>query len=202
MRKLKPLDDAALERAYNEVFREAFPPQELRPIDAIRGMISEGYYRAMALCEGARELGYICLWEDPPYVLIDYLCVPRKMRGGGIGGEIIEKIRQAFPADTVFIGETEAPTGDAERDGIILRRLDFYRRCGAVTLDYDTALFGVHYKTIVWARSEPDAGEVMRRHSLFYLRSFPKKLYEAAVRIPLAEGESAEVTGKWERWRQ
>ena len=30
---------------------------------------------------------------------------------------------KAPPADTVFIGETEAPTGDPERDGMILRRL-------------------------------------------------------------------------------
>ena len=202
MRELKPLDDAKLERAYNEVFREAFPPQELKPLGAIRSMISEGYYRALALCEGERELGYICLWEDLPYVLIDYLCVPRRARGGGIGGEIIARTIDAFSPDTVFIGEAEAPTGDPERDGIILRRLDFYRRCGAVTLDYDTALFGVHYKTIVWTRSKPDAGEVMRRHSGLYRRNFPPALYEAAVRIPLAEGESAEVTGKWERWRQ
>lgn len=202
MRKLKPLDDKALERAYNEVFREAFPPQELKPLGAIRGMISEGDYQALALYDGARELGYICLWKDLPYVLIDYLCVPRDMRGGGIGGEIIAKTIRAFPEDTVFIGETEAPTGDPERDGLILRRLDFYRRCGAVTLDYDTALFGVHYKTIVWTSSVPDAGEIMRRHSGIYLRSFPPALYKAAVRIPLAEGESAEATGEWEKWRQ
>lgn len=202
MRELRPIDGAALERAYNGVFREAFPPQELKPLSAIRGMVSDGEYRVLALCDGGDELGYICLWEDPPYVLIDYLCVPKDLRGGGIGGEMIAKTIGAYPPDTVFIGETEAPTGDAEADVMILRRLDFYRRCGAVTLPYDTALFGVHYKTIVWTGSEPDVEEVMRRHSGFYSRRFTPVLYEAAVRIPLAVGESAETTGRWERWRE
>ncbi len=201
MRKLKRLDDAALERAYNTVFREAFPPQELKPLGAIRSMISSGEYLALVLCDGGEELGYICLWTDMPYVLIDYLCVPRKMRCGGIGAEIIaETTGGAFPPDTVFIGEVEAPTGDEERDRMIFRRLDFYRRCGAVTLGYDTALFGVQYKTIVWSRSVPDETELMRRHALFYRRHFPDVLYDAAVRVPLPEGESAAVTGKWEKW--
>lgn len=202
MRILKQLDDSALERAYNEVFREAFPPQELKPLWAIRDMIAAGEYQVLAMCERGAELGYICPWTDMPYVLIDYLCVPRGMRGGGIGGEIIAKTVDFFPPDTVFIGEVEAPTGDPERDGIILRRLDFYRRCGAVTLSYDTALFGVHYKTIAWSRATADEDEVMRRHALFYSRRFPEGLYAAAVRIPLAEGESAEVTGSWEKWSE
>ena len=202
MRELRPIDGPVLERAYNEVFREAFPPQELKPLGAIRDMISKGGYRVLALCGGEDELGYICLWEDPPYVLIDYLCVPKGLRGGGIGGEIIAKTIEAYPEGTVFIGETEAPTGDPEADGMILRRLEFYKRCGAVTLPYDTAIFGVHYRTIVWTDCEPEVGEVMRRHEGFYRRSFSPELYDAAVRVPLAEGESAEVTGKWDRWRQ
>lgn len=202
MRELKQLDDAHLERAYNEVFRDSFPPQELKPLWAIRDMIASGEYQALALCDGARELGYVCLWTDAPWVLIDYLCVPRDMRGGGIGAETIAKTVAAFPGDTVFIGEAEAPTGSAETDGIILRRLDFYRRCGAVTLGYDTALFGVHYKTIVWSKNAVDEAEVMRRHARFYRGRFPDGLYAAAVRIPLSEGESADVTGGWEKWSE
>lgn len=202
MRELKQLDGAGLERAYNEVFREAFPPAELKPLWSIREMIASGEYSVLAMREGAAELGYICLWTDLPYVLIDYLCVPREKRGRGTGGEIIAETVAAFPEDTVFIGEVEAPTGEPERDGIILRRLDFYRRCGAVTLSYDTALFGVHYKTIVWSKAAADEAEVLRRHSGFYRRRFPEGLYAAAVRIPLAAGESADVTGLWEKWNE
>ena len=200
MRELKPLTDDALARAYDEVFRDSFPPQELKPLWAIRDMIAAGDYQALAMCGDGRELGYICLWIDAPYVLIDYLCVPREMRGGGIGAEIIAKTVAAFPENTVFIGEAEAPTGRPEADGIILRRLDFYRRSGAVILGYDTALFGVHYKTLVWSKDAPDESEVMARHSGFYRRRFPEGLYAAAVRIPLYEGESADVTGNWEKW--
>lgn len=202
MRELKQLDDAALERAYDGVFREAFPPQELKPLRAIRDMLASGEYQALALCEGGRELGYVCLWVDGPWVLVDYLCVPRSLRGGGIGAEIIARTVASFPEDTVFLGEAEAPTGKPEEDGIILRRLDFYRRCGARVLGYDTALFGVHYKTIVWSKNVPDEAEAMERHARFYRRRFPDALYAAAVRIPLAAGESADVTGGWEKWSE
>ncbi len=200
MRELKPLTDTALERAYYGVFRGSFPPDELKPLGAMRDLIALGEYRALALCGDGRELGYACLWVDEPWVLFDYLCVPRALRGGGIGAEMIAKIVASFPENTVLIGEAEAPTGDPEADGIILRRLDFYRRSGAVILGYDTALFGVHYKTVVWSSSAPDEAEVMRRHALFYRRRYPDKLYAAAVRIPLAGGESAAVTGGWEKW--
>ncbi len=102
-----------------------------------------------------------------------------------------------YPADTVFIGETEAPTGDPERDGMILRRLGFYARNGAKTLDYDTALFGVHFKTICWANPMPEEAEVLRKHQEIYLERFGQEKYDRFIQIPLHPGEPCREITDW-----
>ena len=106
-------------------------------------------------------------------------------------------VRQRYPADTVFIGESEAPTGDPAADGIILRRLAFYQRTGAVLLGYDTALFGVHFKTICWAERLPDEGEIMKRHQEIYLRQFTREKYDRFIQIPLLPGEQPRPLSDW-----
>ena len=167
-----------LERAYRTDLTEAFPPSELKPLGAMEAMRRQGVYEPLGLRDGTGDvLGYILLWkhEDGRYVLVDYLCVPAGKRNGGTGGMLLREAIVRSPKDTVFIGETEAPTGDPERDGMILRRLGFYARNGAKTLDYDTALFGVHFKTICWADPMPEEGEILRKHQEIYLRQFDRE---------------------------
>ena len=195
---LKKLTDRELERAYETVFREAFPPEELKPLSVIRRMRDEGQYEPWGLFREGEPVGYVCCWLDRPYILIDYLCVDRRVRNGGIGTAVLEKMRAAYPADTVFIGEVEAPTGDPVADGIVYRRLDFYRRNGAKTASYDAAAFGVHYKTIYWAEGPVDEAEIMARHDGFYRRNFPPERYAAAIQIPLAPGEKPYPRAVWD----
>lgn len=198
MYTFRQLTDSELERAYDAVFREAFPPEELKPLASIRAMTAGGFYRPCGLFRDGGALGYICLWLDEPYILIDYLCVPRDKRNGGIGAQVLRATMDAYSENTVFIGEVEAPTGDEEADRMIYRRLGFYRRSGAVTLGYDSALFGVHYKTIVWARGEVDEAEVLRRHAGLYRRWFTPEMYARAIQIPLAEGEKPFDRAIWD----
>ena len=198
MDELRLLTDTELENAYNSVFREAFPPEELKPLFAITKMRAEGQYDTLGLFRDGVPLGYICCWLDGKYILIDYLCVSRDARNGGIGSEIIALTRKHYGSETVFIGEVEAPTGDPEADAMIYRRLGFYERSGARTLGYDSALFGVHYKTIVWCEGDIDEAEVCRRHDGFYRRNFPPAAYERAIQLPLKEGEKPFDRANWD----
>lgn len=197
MRELRTLTASELEEAYSTVFSEAFPPQELKPLSAMQRMWELGEYEPCGLFENGSPIGYICLWKNGRYILIDYLCVPRDIRSGGIGGETVKKAISAAPGDTIFIGEVEAPTGDPERDGIINRRLGFYARLGAQTAGYDTALFGVHYKTIYWSSSPVDEAELLEKHRGLYLRHIPDEIYQRAIKIPLAPGEAPESFDQW-----
>ena len=198
--ELKILTPAELKRVYETVLKEAFPPAELKPLTAMESMRARGAYDPLALVDGdGTELGYILLWkhEDGRYILIDYLCVPAGRRNGGTGGKLLRAAREHYPADTVFIGESEAPTGDPEKDGMILRRLGFYTRNGAATLRYDNALFGVHYKTICWADPLPDEAEIMRRHQEIYLQQFGREKYDRYIQIPLLPGDSILPVMDW-----
>ena len=197
---LRIMTPEELAKAYGTDLREAFPPSELKPLFAMERMRERGVYDPWGLFdEGGEALGYALLWKHPeePYVLVDYLCVPARLRGRGVGGQLIAMVRQRYPADTVFIGESEAPTGDPERDGMILRRLGFYARNGAKTLDYDTALFGVHFKTICWANPMPEEAEVLRKHQEIYLERFGQEKYDRFIQIPLHPGEPCREITDW-----
>lgn len=198
MRQLRELTNGELQTAYDTVMTEAFPPQELKPVEAMFRLREMGRYAPLGYFEDDRPIGYICLWLDGDYILIDYLCVPRDMRNGGIGAEIIKAAVDAYPEGTVFIGESEAPDGGAE-DGIRSRRLAFYARNGAKMLGYDTALFGVHYKTIVWAKKLPSEEEILFHHDQIYRKCMAPEIYEAAIQIPLGPGEEVR---RFDAWRE
>lgn len=189
-----------LERAYRTDLTEAFPPSELKPLGAMEAMRRQGVYEPLCLRDGTGDvLGYVLLWkhEDGRYVLVDYLCVPAGKRNGGTGGMLLREAIARSPKDTVFIGETEAPTGDLDRDALILRRLGFYARNGAKTLGYDSALFGVRFKTICWADPMPEEGEILRKHQEIYLRQFDREKYDRFIQIPLRPGEQVKPVTEW-----
>lgn len=197
---LQVLSPEQLQKVYETDLREAFPPSELKPLSAMERMRARGIYDPLGLFdENQRLLGCALLWKHPEgrYLLLDYLCVPRQQRGRGIGGQLLQAMRARYPADTVFLGESEAPTGDPERDGLILRRLDFYRRSGAAILGYDTALFGVHFKTICWANPLPCEDEILKNHQEIYLSQFGQEKYDRYIQIPLAPGEAPRPVTDW-----
>lgn len=197
---LRIMNPEELRRAYETDLREAFPPSELKPLGAMESMRARGVYDPLGLYDETGEaLGYILLWkhEDGRYLLIDYLCVPAGRRSGGIGGRLLRAAIARYPGNTVFLGESEAPTGDPARDEMILRRLGFYARNGAVTLGYDNALFGVHFKTICWADPLPEETEIMQKHQEIYLQQFGREKYDKYIQIPLLPGETPRPVTDW-----
>lgn len=197
---LRILTPAELRTVYETDLREAFPPAELKPLAAMEALRAKGLYDPLVLEDGAGTmLGYILLWrhENGRYFLIDYLCVPAAGRNRGTGGRLLAAAIARYPADAVFIGESEAPSGDPAADELILRRLGFYARNGAKTLDYETALFGVRFKTICWADPMPEEAEILRNHQEIYLRNFGPKKYKQYIQIPLRPGEAVLPVRDW-----
>ena len=197
---LKIMTPEELKKVYETDLKEAFPPAELKPLWAIEAMREKGVYDPLCLTDEAGEtLGYILLWKhaDGRHILIDSLCVPAGRRNGGIGGKLLQAAIDYYPQNTVFIGESEAPTGDPAADEMILRRLGFYARNGAKTLQYDNALFGVHYKTICWAYPMPEEAEIMRKHQEIYLQQFGQEKYDRYIQIPLLPGEKPRPLTDW-----
>jgi len=131
-------------------------------------------------------------------LLLDYLCVPASQRGQGIGGKLIRAMLEHYAPGTVFIAESEAPTGEEEADRTILRRLRFYDRNGGTLLDYDTAAFGVHFKTICWSKGElPPEEEILQAHREIYLHRFGAENFTKYLQIPLHPGEAVFPLTVW-----
>lgn len=191
---LRKLSGGELERAYESVFREAFPPEELKPLSVMRRMTGEGQYDPLGFFRDGRPVGYICCWKDLPYILIDYLCVDRRFRNGGVGAAVLEKTRAFYPPDTVFIGEVEAPTGDGEADRLIKRRLGFYARCGAQDTGWTEHLFDAWFRILVL----PCPGcapigreEAVRQLAQCYRRSLSEERWRKFVRFYRPDGNTA-----------
>ena len=189
MDELRLLTREERRRAYDEVLREAFPRAELKPLRAMERMIAAGEYEFLGLLRDGAPVCYFCNWLNGDSVLVDYFCVPRARRCGGIGSGAFARMMTRYPSGTMFLVESEAETGNAERDGLILRRQGFYRRLGGQRADYDCALFGVHYAVFAWGADGLATEEIIRRHDGFYRKNFPKMLYAAAVQLPLKPGE-------------
>jgi len=206
MTQYRVLTSGELSLAYKKVLKEAFPQTELKPLSSMKSLMSKGIYDIMGLFAEGTPLGYICLWKDEPasshFCLIDYLCVPKDIRGRGAGSKILEATVKHYPADTVFIIEIEAPTGDEQEDNLINRRLQFYLRNGAYIADYETALFGVHYKTAVLTGHEVSEDVILTRHDGYYKRHMGGIIYRKFVQIPLKPGEKPNPFSTWHQLRR
>ena len=198
--KLERMDRTQLRLAYESDLMDAFPPEELKPLSAMEDLLEKGLYDPLCFLSDKGELlGYVLLWRhrDGRYILIDYLCVPVRMRNRGIGTKLLAAMQEYYGGETVFILESEAPVGDPEQDAMIYRRLGFYQRCGARILGYDCALFGVHFKDLVIADELPEENEILRKHQEIYLAQFTPERYERYIQIPLLPGEAIKPVTDW-----
>ena len=187
-----------LRKIYHTDMKEAFPPAELKPLSAIERMWQQGNYKPYCLYDddGAGPIGLGFLWlGHPGWALLDYLCVNAGWRNDGFGSIILRLLHEMEP-DTVIFGEAEAPV-HAPDPAMAERRLDFYRRNGFRFVDYDTEIFGVHYKTMYLANREVDGEELMREHAFVYQNSFPPEKYETFIRIPFDPNGTRSVQVPW-----
>ena len=194
--KLKLASPEQVALVYARDLKPSFPPAELKPLANIQAMCRDGCYRPWCLFDGEEIAGECFLWLGRPgWALLDYLCVAESRRNSGAGALMLKLLRQA-EGDTVILVESEAPV-HAPDPAMAERRLGFYARNGAVTLGYDCALFGVHFKTICWAGSIPEEAEVIKKHQEIYLQHFGREKYDQYIQIPLLPGEKPRPVADW-----
>ena len=133
----------------------------------------------------------------PGWALLDYLCVSPARRNGGLGAAILEKLREA-EADTVIFGESEIPCY-APDPAMAERRLGFYARSGARTAGYDTAMFGVPYRTLYWAAGDVDDAALMAEHRYVYESTFAPDKFSRYVRIPFDPDRGPGEKAEWQQ---
>lgn len=186
-----------LRELYEADLKRAFPPEELKPLSAIERLMDKGLYTVYLLEEDGQRLGELLLLRGSDgFGLIDYLAVCEEHRNRGAGAELLRRCLKAYDGQ-VLLGESEAPTGDPARDGLIHRRLGFYERNNARCAGYDCGEFGVRYKTLYWAEENLPDSVLIRHHQELYRSQFTPETYERYIQIPLAEGEALKPCAPW-----
>lgn len=120
---------------------------------------------------------------------------PRIIETGGIGALLLSMLLEQEPDLTIF-GESELPS-HAPDPVMAEHRLGFYARNGAKTAGYETALFGVPYKTLYWSKKPVDDSVLMEQHRHIYESRFSPEKLDRFIRIPYDPAEPLVAT-PWE----
>lgn len=194
--ELKLLSKEELTALYQNEMTADFPRAELKPLAAMLRLMDMGRYEPLLVTDGGRPVGYALAWlpENREGALLEYFGVLRGLRNGGLGSKILELLLARY--GQVF-GEAEAPCSDdpAEND-LRRRRIAFYQRSGFRVLDYECALFGVHFNCL-YRGPETDDRKVEAMHRGVYAGYFSPKHMERYIQLPLKPGEEIHPAPEW-----
>lgn len=176
-----------IEYWYQVEFSEAFAENERKPLPDILDLAAQGRYQLWGLFDGGRMLGYATLWRRAgiPLVLLDYLGVSARLRNGGLGADILARLKeQGFP----IVTESELPVdGDSDAENHIrLRRIGFYQRNG-FTPAYEMATCGMRWQALLANTDGLDMADIMAWHKTLY---GPER---TDVKVPLGPDEVPEM---------
>ncbi len=194
--ELKLLDQCELKKLYSEELVCDFPKAELKPLRAMLRLTDMGRYDPLLVSENGQAVGYAMVWlpEGRQGGLLEYLGVLRGRRNGGLGSQILTLLADRYGQ---IFGEAEAPTSDdpAEND-LRRRRIGFYQRNGFRVLDYECALFGVHFNCL-YRGPEADDRKVEALHRSVYAGYFSPRHMERFIQLPLKPGEAIHPSPAW-----
>lgn len=194
--ELKRMKNEELERLYETDLTVDFPPSELKPLRSMLRLADRGIYEPLLAQEDGESVGYALVWLSPDRTggLVDYLGVLRGKRNGGLGGKLLDLLAARYGQ---IFGEAEAPdTGDAEVDDLRRRRIGFYERNGLRVLDYECALFGVHFNCL-YRGPEQDDRKVEKLHRSVYEAYFSPEHMAQCIQLPLHPGETVKPAPEW-----
>ena len=194
--ELKRMDLDELTAIYEREMVHDFPPDERKPLRAIFRLVEMGQYDPLLAVEEGEPIGYAKLWlpGSREGALLEYLGVLRGKRNGGAGARILAALGERY---SQLFGEAEAPnSGDPEEDDLRSRRIGFYLRNGFRVLDYECALFGVHFKCI-YRGPENDDQKVQALHRKVYSDYFSPAHMERYIQLPLVPGEAIHPAPHW-----
>ena len=194
--ELKTLNERELSALYREEMVYDFPKSELKPLGAMLRLLEMGQYDPLVVTENGERVGYAMMWlpKSRQGALLEYLGVLRGKRSAGLGARILPLLAQRYGQ---LFGEAEAPTSEDEAENHLRRRrIGFYERNGFRVLDYECALFGVHFKCLFRGPQRDDrAVEQLQR--CVYADYFSPQHMERYIQLPLKPGEEIHPAPAW-----
>lgn len=194
--ELKRINERELASLYREEIVFDFPKSELKPLGAMLRLLEMGQYDPLVVIEDGETVGYAMMWlpKSRKGALLEYLGVLRGKRSGGLGARILPLLAQRYGQ---LFGEAEAPTSDnQEENHLRRRRIEFYQRNGFRVLDYECALFGVHFNCL-YCGPEKDDRVVQALHYSVYADYFSPQHMQRYIQLPLNPGDEIHPASAW-----
>lgn len=194
--ELKLLTKAELTALYRDHLTADFPKSELKPLRAMLNLMDRGVYDPLLVTEDGKPVGYAMLWlpNDRQGALLEYFGVIRGLRNAGRGAQILDLLLERYGQ---LFGEAEAPTSEIPGENELRRRrIGFYERCGFRVLDYECALFGVHFNCL-YRGPQTDDRVVEQMHRGVYAAWFSGGHMERYIQLPLKPGEAIIPAPEW-----
>lgn len=179
------LNENELKAIYTVDAQRDFPQSELRPWSMIESLYKQGFYEPIGFYNGGNLIAYALLVTPNgcDTVLLDYFAVLPIYRGGGTGSEILGILKEHFKGRAKHIVlESEHPD-EAPDKSIALRRLDFYRRSGAILTDIQDRLFGVLFHIFIIPCGNVENVDLVNELEKHYRVIIPSELYESSLEI-------------------
>lgn len=173
---------------YRNFIKKYFPRNEVKPLSNIISMLEKQVYKVVVMEDDTEVVAtaFIKILPDSFTCLLDYYAVREDRRNNGLGETFLRKLRESFIDDRAMFIESELPDAakNDEQKRIRLRRLDFYKRCGAKDSKVITDIFGVKYVNLYMSETELCSDVCCEEIKKIYHSMVPKHLYKLFVRIP------------------
>lgn len=127
------IDDPQFNEAI-EIYNEAFPDKEKRPLNDLKNNISEGEKLFIGKYNNSTIMLSI-IWEieNTDYLFLDYIAVKKEYRNKRIGTKFLKNIFNIFKYYNNVIFEVENPE-EGENKNQRIKRINFYKKLGAKEL--------------------------------------------------------------------
>lgn len=179
------LTDAQLTALY-PCLKEAFPPDELKPLSRMLSARRQNAYDCLGLTAQDELVGYALFVRTGRHVLLDYFSVLPAHRNHGVGAAFLQLLSDYFLSAESVLVEVEDPAyAQSEQDRQLQqRRLDFYLRNGFVSTGVQALVFGVQYLLLTYgAHPAISPDEVKALYRSHYRAMLPATMYKCFIRV-------------------
>ena len=189
--EVRELSLAQIRSVYSERMTRDFPPDELKPLQAIERALERGVYACYGAMDGTEVLAYAFFvnLSEPGgrYALLDYYAVRQELRGQGVGSRFIQAL-MAGPLremDCVLLEVDDPACAETAEDlSARTRRMDFYLRNGLRDTSVTAEVYRVKYRILTLPLGSMSSVEETRRiYAALYRAILPEGVYESMVRI-------------------
>lgn len=118
------MDEKDFDLFFN-MLKNSFPENERRDYSSQKNLLDNSNYKPLVFKENGEILAIMATWEFEDFIFIEHLAVDAKLRGKGIGTELIKNYLNKCKKN-IFL-EVEPPSCDVSKKRILFyEKLNFY----------------------------------------------------------------------------